>query len=138
MFGCLVAGFVGAQVYNLFPHHPNLQMEEFMVLMREADILTFAVMLFITGFLIPWIEELVFRGLLWKVSSFITENSTFLIVVTSVIFCLAHGTLAHMAGVLPVALFLGWVRHKYNSIWVCAVGHSFMNTASILLERYAY
>lgn|GEM_PF-3455174 len=65
-------------------------------------------------FIIPVVEELVFRGLLWKIAAFIF-SPLFTGISVAVVFSLLHSVDAAVF-LLPFALYLSWLRHTENSI----------------------
>ena len=84
-------------------------------------------MLFAVVVAAPVCEELVFRGYLWSAAERGLPLPAVWIV-TSLAFALIHGNPIHIIAVLPIALFLGWLRWMSGSIWPCMLAH-FLNNA---------
>ncbi len=80
------------------------------------------------GVIIPIVEELIFRGFMWYGLSWITERKWFLVMVTSIIFILAHQEPQHMLGVTPIAFFMGILRAKSGSVIPTMLTHMVNNT----------
>jgi len=90
-----------------------------------------AILLFAIIIVSPLIEELLFRKFLWWISSFLFSQTTTLIVI-SLLFVAAHGSIFHAIGLLPISFFLGWLRMKTGSIKHCTAAHIANNaTASV-------
>ena len=76
----------------------------------------------ITVLIVPPLEELVFRGWLWKLIGWkLSPYWTWTIV--SIIFAVVHMEPVHVLGLLPFSFFVGWLRLKTGklgpSIVVC-------------------
>jgi len=90
-----------------------------------------AILLFALIIVSPLMEELLFRKLLWWISSLIFSPITTLFVI-SILFAAIHGSLFHAIGLLPISFFFGWLRMKTGSIGHCTAAHMANNaTASI-------
>ena len=86
----------------------------------------------------PVIEELFFRKFLWGLSSkvFRFEGghiATFLVV--TLLFALCHKDLGHIIGVMPLSIFLGYLRLKTGSIKPCIVVHA-VNNLSVFIFSF--
>ena len=87
--------------------------------------------------LAPLVEELVFRGLLygWLAGNW---GTTVAWVLSSLAFSAAHIEPAHVLLVLPLGLWLGWLRRRTDSLWPSLVAHMVNNglavAAAALLE----
>ena len=81
--------------------------------------------------IVPIVEELMFRGLLWRMIEF-TFSSIAAIVSVSILFALAHKDLLHVIGVFPIGLYIGWLRYKSNSIFPCIAAHMTNNALATL------
>jgi membrane protease YdiL (CAAX protease family) len=97
----------------------------------------FAASLAVMAGLAPLVEELIFRGLLygWLAGWW---GSTMAWLVSSLVFAVAHVELAHVLLVLPLGLWLGWLRRRTDSLWPSLVAHMINNglavAAAALLE----
>ena len=94
--------------------------------LKEGSGSAFYLTLFIICILAPIFEELVFRGALW---SYVSRriNLNFAFILTTILFAVAHQSPVHIAGVLPLSLWLGLVRYKSGSILPCIFAHSLNN-----------
>jgi membrane protease YdiL (CAAX protease family) len=97
----------------------------------------FTASLLLMGVLAPLVEEMVFRGLLygWLAGLWGTTAAW---LVSSLCFAAAHVELAHVLLVLPLGLWLGWLRRSTDSLWPSLVAHMVNNglavAAAVLLE----
>ncbi|WP_286159017.1 CPBP family intramembrane glutamic endopeptidase [Methylobacterium sp. Leaf456] len=96
--------------------------------------------------LAPIAEELLLRGEVYaRASSFLGPAAT--IVVTALIFCLAHvglepaprnasalNALARPLTLLPLALTLGWLRWRTGRLWPCILLHAWSNLALVAYQ----
>ncbi|MEZ5942637.1 MAG: CPBP family intramembrane glutamic endopeptidase [Planctomycetaceae bacterium] len=80
-------------------------------------------------------EELVFRGVIGK-----RLTSTFGIypgiLLTSILFAVAHVSPAHAAGTLPIGILLHWLYLKTGSIWTPILVHFCNNLLAISMVRF--
>ena len=75
----------------------------------------------------PIIEELIFRGVLWRfIERIINEHYAFFI--TSILFAAAHTGPEHIVAVFPIGLWIGWLRLRSNSIFPSIVAHILNNS----------
>ena len=83
-------------------------------------------------FVIPPIEELIFREWGWGlVSRYLSPERTW--VFTSILFALVHLEPLHVLGLLPLSLFLGWLRLETGDIRSSIVAHCTNNAVACLL-----
>ena len=96
--------------------------------------------------LAPLAEELLLRGEVYaRASAFLGPAGT--IVVTALIFCLAHvglepaprnastfSAVARPLTLLPLALTLGWLRWRTGRIWPCMLLHAWSNLALVTYQ----
>ena len=85
----------------------------------------------------PIFEELAFRGFLFnemrKVSSVQVT-----IIGTSFLFALVHFSLISFIWIFPFGLFLGYLRQRYNTLWLCMVAHFIHNFLVLMLDYVNY
>lgn len=74
--------------------------------------------------LAPLGEELVFRGALWRALEPLGPRVA--LVVTSLCFSAVHLDPLHVIATLPLAFFLGWLRHVTGGLQACVLAH-FLN-----------
>ena len=96
--------------------------------------------------LAPLVEELLLRGEVYaRASAFLGPAAT--IVVTALIFCLAHvglepaprnasavNAFARPLTLLPLALTLGWLRWRTGRLWPCMLLHAWSNLALVVYQ----
>jgi membrane protease YdiL (CAAX protease family) len=84
----------------------------------------------------PLCEELVFRGLLWgAIRRFAPEAVAWL--ATSGLFALYHLDPIHVITVLPIGLFIGWIRWTSGSLWAAVAVHFVNNALAAVLAAAA-
>jgi membrane protease YdiL (CAAX protease family) len=89
--------------------------------------------LLILAILVPFFEEMLFRGLLlelWR-----PRGKLAALVFTSVLFGMGHGVWL-MPSTLLMGWFLAWLVWEYDSIWPAFLIHAGNNLFSTLLGRY--
>ncbi len=105
-----------------------------------SDPLLFAITAFEVIVLVPFTEEVLFRGLLqnWLKSKF--GNVTGAITLTSFIFALFHFSSTQgitnielLSSLFMLSCFLGFIYEKQRSLWASIGLHAFFNFISILL-----
>jgi len=79
-------------------------------------------------FVAPITEELIFRGVLWRLFEKFIKNKSYVLIITSILFALAHSDPYHMIGVFPIGLFVGWLRLRSNSIFPSILAHIVNNS----------
>jgi CAAX protease family protein len=98
---------------------------------RPDRAFAFAVNGLVAATIVPFAEELFFRGLGVRVLRFLGSVSA--IAVTSLAFALGHAVL----GALPPLLFFGaalaWVRLRSDSVWPGIIAHGFYNGFAVLI-----
>ena len=91
----------------------------------------FALNAVIAATLGPFAEELFFRGL--GVRAWLPLGGVAAVLITSTVFGLAHGLFVGLPILIPLAIVLGWVRLRADSVWPGAIAHGMYNGAAILL-----
>jgi membrane protease YdiL (CAAX protease family) len=80
---------------------------------------------------VPFTEELFFRGLGVRALSFL--GGIVAVVATGVVFGLSHGILGALPPLILFGIALGWVRLRSDSVWPGILAHGFYNAAGILI-----
>jgi membrane protease YdiL (CAAX protease family) len=96
---------------------------------EHAD--AFALNAVIVSTIVPFTEELFFRGLGVPALRFI--GSIAAVVVTGVVFGLSHGILGALPPLVLFGLALGWVRLRSDSVWPGVIAHGFYNGIGVLV-----
>ena len=81
--------------------------------------------------IVPFTEELFFRGLGVRALSFVGGIAA--VVVTGVVFGLSHGILGALPPLILFGVALGWVRLRSDSVWPGVIAHGFYNATGILI-----
>ena len=80
----------------------------------------------------PVIEEVFFRGLLWRASSLIFSDKVTWVAI-SLIFAAVHLSPVHILGLLPFSFFVGWLRLKTGKLLPSILAHVANNTVAFIL-----
>ena len=127
----IFAGAMSQKLLEMYPQHSPRGLKAINDTLEKSDgseYVYFVIFLCIT---VPIIEELMFRGLLWKMVEF-TFSPIVALISVSMLFALAHGELLHIIGVFPIGLWIGWLRYRSNSIFPSILAHTTNNTFATL------
>ena len=100
----------------------------------EDRAVAFALNALVVVLVVPFGEELFFRGLGVRALGFLGAWAA--IVGTAAVFALAHGLLAGIPALGFFALVLGWVRFRTESVWPGFIAHALYNGVGILAALY--
>ncbi|MFY7669941.1 CPBP family intramembrane glutamic endopeptidase [Tenacibaculum sp. MEBiC06402] len=85
----------------------------------------------------PIFEELAFRGYLFNnLLKLISPKST--IIATAFLFALIHISFISIIWIFPFGLFLGYLRKRYNTLWIPMLVHFTHNFVVLILDYYFY
>jgi hypothetical protein len=90
----------------------------------------FALNVCIAATVVPFAEELFFRGL--GIRALLPFGSTIALLTTSLAFALGHGLVSALPILVPFGLALGWVRLRSDSVWPGVLAHGFYNGLALL------
>jgi len=125
----LPAGYLGALIERRFPTPPELLRAQLQQLTPSSALLG-AGMLLSVAVIVPFAEELFFRGALF--TALTRSGPTFVaIATTSIAFALAHQEPRNWAPLLLVAVTLGFLRSLGGSIWSGVALHAAFNAATL-------
>jgi membrane protease YdiL (CAAX protease family) len=79
---------------------------------------------------VPFAEELFFRGLGVRVLAFLGSGVG--ILGTALVFGLAHGLFVALPVLVAFGAALGWVRQRSDSVWPCVVAHGLFNALALV------
>jgi membrane protease YdiL (CAAX protease family) len=85
----------------------------------------------------PIFEELAFRGFLFNQLRIIASPSV-TILATAFIFALVHFSWISILWIFPFGIVLGYLRHKYNTLWLGMIIHFIHNLLVVLMDYYYY
>ncbi|MEJ8546125.1 CPBP family intramembrane glutamic endopeptidase [Brevibacillus borstelensis] len=107
------------------------QIEQEIVHARERNGWAVLTSMVVIGGLVPIAEELLFRGVVqtYLVSRMGTVIGIF---ISSLWFALMHVDIALFAPLFAMGIFLGYLRHRFQSIWGAVILHALNNMAGVL------
>jgi uncharacterized protein len=107
------------------------QIEQEIVQAKAGDTWAAAASVLVIGILVPIAEELLFRGVIQ--SCLVRRWGAFVgIVLSSLWFALMHVDIALFAPLFVIGLCLGYLRHRFQSIWGAVVLHAINNLTGVL------
>lgn len=109
----------------------------FLPLIEEAPFGTMPPLLYsiIISAAVPAIfEEIGMRALLFNISLKYT-NIKNTIVITGILFAVLHFTIISFLWLIPLGLYLGYLRGKYRTIWYGVIFHFLYNSSLIIMEH---
>ena len=106
----------------------NIVSEEIAKLVENSNIF---IPLIIVSFIIPIVEELLFRGYFFDTIS-ILGNKIIAIIITSICFAVIHGNVTQGLYALVAGLLLGYIKYKYNKVSYTIFMHLVMNFTSLV------
>lgn len=82
----------------------------------------------------PILEEIFFRGIILK--GLLTRYKPGMaILISAMLFALAHGKPIQIIGAFPIGIILGSVYYKTKSIGLTTLGHSFVNLTGVIISK---
>ncbi|MFT5587590.1 MAG: membrane protease YdiL (CAAX protease family) [Cognaticolwellia sp.] len=126
--------FCNALLLQLSTHAPGLSLGSLERLGEAAEStgLSFWIMALSTAVVAPVYEELLFRGYVFRGLSR-SAGPGVAIGVSALLFAAFHGDPLHAIAVLPMGLFLGWLRWRTGSIWPSMIAHALNNAVWVAL-----
>ncbi len=118
----------------------DLPEEEFMLMVRDSNTSPLLIFIVICVFA-PVVEELVFRGFLFRRFQQTWLASTGSLIVTCALFTLVHGaqyTLVGLVFILIIAVYLALIRWKTRNTSLCIIAHATNNALSMVALYYFY
>ena len=124
----LLVAWLATKFPSLAPEELQIVSDFFGSGIGPLQLIVFAIIVFV----IPPIEEYLFRHWLWKICGWFTSvNWTWII--TSVLYAADHREPLHVLGLLPLSFFLGWLRKETDGIEYPTIAHMINNTVACLL-----
>lgn len=117
-----------------------------MLLYEETDNIFFEYMFYENSFfwafvfyviIPPIFEELAFRGFLFNQMLHIT-NWKVTVLATGFVFALVHFSPLSILWIFPFGIVLGYLRHKYKTLWLGMIVHFIHNLIVVLLDYYYF
>lgn len=97
---------------------------------RPDRVAPFVVNAIVVATIVPFTEELFYRGLGVRVLRFL--GPAVAVIGTAIVFSLAHGILVAVPALGFFALLLAWLRVRTDSVWPCVIAHSLYNGIGVL------
>lgn len=115
----------------------NLNMPSILGNLSETSILSFNLLLLLTIFTSPILEELFFRGFLWQT---FRKDFSFLktLLLTSTLFGFIHFDLIQGISAFFISLFYGLIAERTKSVWPCIIAHIAASYMTFLLSHKGY
>lgn len=107
------------------------QIEKEIVQAKETNMLAAVTSMLVIGGLVPIAEEILFRGV---IQSYLVRRVGAVagIILSSLWFAMLHVDVALFAPLFAIGLGLGFVRHRYQSIWGAVLLHAINNLTGVL------
>jgi membrane protease YdiL (CAAX protease family) len=135
VIGTPIVGIISSELLSLFVTElsDNLKMIESVMRFHARSALPSLILL--VAVTPGVIEELMFRGYL---QSRLTERmpAALGILISALIFSIAHLDLLHVVGVLPLGLWLGAIAWRADSVWPAILCHAMNNTIAVLSLQF--
>ncbi len=91
-----------------------------------------ALMVLATVVAAPFVEEVLFRGLIYtRLREGMPRIAA--ILVSSVVFGAMHGTPVHLLYTIPLAILMCLVYERYGSLWACILLHAGFNLSAVVI-----
>ena len=133
----VAAQFAISGILSLVSIYAPGALEEYEELMEMAGITEVtALTLVSTVLLAPLSEELVCRGVIYRLAGKISHKFWVANVVQALAFGILHGNLVQGAYAFGLGIILGMLYGKFRNIWLCMLLHAAMNFSSILVEPF--
>lgn len=95
------------------------------------------VMVLSVGIIAPIAEEMLFRGLILnKLNQ--NMNKWIAIVISALIFGIAHGSVIGFIYTFPIGFIMGWLYIKFDSVLPSILFHMSFNITSLVLDEISY
>lgn len=133
--GMFMAGFVGAAMDWLFDTAPSASVAD---AIEDSDdpgggiSVWIYVMAFLGATLIPFIEEVVFRGLWWSALEKRGMKEHWVLLLTSVVFAAIHLEPVRFPILFALGLAIGYGRIRTGRIGPCIAAHCYINTLAFV------
>lgn len=112
-------------------------MQEYEELMEMAGITEVTVLSLIsTVILAPLSEELVCRGVIYRLAGRISPKFWVANTVQALAFGILHGNLVQGAYAFVLGIVLGLIYRQFQNIWLCMLLHGAMNGSSVLVAPF--
>lgn len=128
---------IGLFLYYTGIHVPGYEQQESYLPLFGYDPLGLAVAFLTVSFLAPFIEELFFRGFVYRIFTK-TWSPALGSVLTALLFSLIHFQLQTFIPLFMLGLLLNYAYQKTGSVWTSMAFHSFNNSIAFAIDVYLY
>ncbi len=112
-------------------------LQNYLEMMKTSGITEFTAAVFTaTVILAPIGEELLCRGIIFRLAGKVSENFWTANCIQALAFALLHGNLVQGTYAFFIGLALGYLYEKYRNIWVCMLLHGVCNLTSNFIDQY--
>lgn len=136
LFLTVIAAFFATQLLNamifMFPSMAPKGLTEVSEVITNPSGPMFVSILLVVCVVAPVVEEIIFRGILWKISEKLVSTN-FAWIFTSILFALAHLDILHIIAVFPLGILFGYLRKRSGSIWAPMLAHAVNNILATLV-----
>jgi membrane protease YdiL (CAAX protease family) len=102
---------------------------------KDKRLVTLVVSLLAGAILVPFMEELLFRGFLQTILQKITAPK-YALICTAIFFAASHYSFSNVAIYFIIGLVLGWLRLKSGNIVPSVICHAIINLTGIITAAY--
>ncbi len=117
---------------HYFPSNRPKELESLSDVISSSDGILLLLVFVSIGVVFPLLEELFFRGVLWRITEVLNLPAYLKILLVSIIFSALHSEMLWIIGVFPLAVWLGCLRYHFNSIYPSLIAHITVNSGTIL------
>lgn len=131
----IAAQFFTSGILTLVENFAPWLMESYNELMEQAGILEgTALALISTVVLAPLSEELVCRGVIFRLAGKVSPRFWAANFIQALAFGILHGNLVQGIYAFGLGLVLGLLYGKFRNIWLCMLLHAVMNASSLMVS----
>ena len=134
LVGCTIGYLPGKLVNFLAQTYPSVApegLEQLNQLLAMQDPMLNTILFIMIALIMPILEEVVFRGVLWAGIEKLTKNVHAVAFTTTALFAIVHMDLLHIIGVFPIGLAFAYLRGYSRSLYPALLAHIVNNTISI-------
>lgn len=119
------------KIIELFPYYSEVTQE---LLLSGGFVMSFIA----TVICAPILEELLFRGLLYRRLEEWTNKKTVAVIISGLCFGVAHGNMVQFIYAFVIAIFMCFVYDRFKTIWAPVIFHMAANCYSSVATEFEY
>ena len=136
IFG-IIAGFFLLLIAILMIYYINIDIESGRIpvigpIVRNSNTLTLIIFSFYVVIFVPFVEEIIFRGYIWKILKENKINGIVILLITSVLFALVHLDIPRFEILFASGIVHGFLRLRTNRLGPSFVAHMTTNAIALL------